>query len=328
MKRLVISIVFTLIILISYQFFENVFFSIDLHQKTSNELFRNLRYDPIFETEVVLIDIEYSDLDSVINYIDKLRFYEPKFIGINLCNIKDRSKRFDSYILKNKNIVLCNCSINSNNGTSRIINRNKEVTHFKTDKESYFELQLSTKSNILSERGNDEERIFFRNLNKYNHLKLSNLENADYELLNGKTILIGFIKRNIVTPMNKNYGEFNVVKGDMSDIEISANIISTINRSEFINEINDYWSAIIIITTGLVCIGLIRLFRTKYNFINFVIGLIILILLNGLTSAAIVFAFTKHYYLEINGTTIVLIVSAIAAVYWNTIDRPLPRTKC
>lgn len=321
MKRFIISTAFTLTIIILYQIIDINLFTIDLPRRVSSELFKSLRNDPGVEMEIVLLDIEYVHLDTVKTYIETLETFEPKSIGVNLCNIEDKSELLDNYLSQSKLIITCDCDSNSNNGTSRITTPKNEVTHFKTDKDSYFELQLSDKNNGLKERRNKSERINFRGVDRYFNAPLSEIENIDPEMIKDKTVLIGFLRDSLITPMNYWYGRTGEIQGDMSDAQISANIISTINKSEFINEVNLLFRILIILTVSLLCTGLIRLVRTKYNIANIILGLLILIVLNGLSSYIIVFAFSKNYYLELNEMTAVLIISAIVSVYWNTKDR-------
>ena len=321
MKRLIISTAFTLTIIILYQFIDINLFAIDLPRRVSAELFKSLRTDPGVETEIVLLDIEYIDLDTVKTYIELLESFEPKSIGVNLCNIEDTSEILTKYLSESKNIITCDCDKNSNKRTSGILTPKNEITHFKTDKNSYFELQLSDNLNGLKERGNNKERINFRGTDRYFRAPLSEIENIVPEVLKDKTILIGFLRDSLVTPMNYWYGRPGDNIGDMSDAQISANIISTINRNEFINEVNPLFRVLIILAAGLLCTVLIRLVRTKYNVVNFLLGLVILIVLNGLSSYIIVFAFSENYYLELNEVTVVLIISAIVSIYWNTKSR-------
>ena len=320
-KRLIISTVFTLIIVILYQFIDINLFTIDLPRRVSSELFRSLRNDPGVESEIVILDIEYVQLDTVKSYLELLESLKPKSIGVNLCNIEDKSELLDKYLSQSKNIITCDCSLNTNKGTSRITTPKNEVTHFQTDQGAYFELQLSSKLNGLNERANNKERINFRAVSMYYSILLTEIRNISPEIIKDKTILVGSLRDNLVTPMNYWYGRPGNIEGDMSDAQISANIISTINRDEFINDINLFLRVLIILTVSLVCTGLIRLLRTKSNSINIILGLVILIVLNGLSSYIIVFAFSKKYYLELNEMTFVLIISAIVSIYWNTKDR-------
>lgn len=324
MRRLIIATVFTLTIILLYQFIDINLFTIDLPRRVSSQLFKSLRTEPEVETEIVLLDIEYVPLDTVKIYIELLESFEPKSIGVNLCNIADKSKNLDKYLRESKNIITCDCQKDSNKGTSGILTSKNEVTQFKTGKDTYFELQLSDNLNELKKRGNDKERINFRSANKYFRAPLSEIRNLDPEIIKDKTILVGFLRDSLVTPMNYWYGRAGDIQGDMSDAQISANIISTINGNEFINEVNLLFRILIILTVSLICTGLIRIARTKNNIINIILGLLILIILNGLSSYIIVFAFSRNYYLELNEMNVVLIISAIVSVYWNTKDGEAP----
>jgi CHASE2 domain-containing sensor protein len=271
--------------------------------------------------EIVLLDIGYVHLDTVKNYIKVLETFEPKAIGVNLCNIEDKSELLDNYLSQSKKIITCDCESNSTNGTSRITTPRNVVTHFKADRDSYFELQLSDKENRLKERRNDIERINFRGVDRYFNAPLSEIEKIDPGIIKDKIVLIGFLRDSLVTPMNPWYGRPGDMQGDMSDAQISANIISTINRSEFITEVSLMFRILIILAASLLCTGLIRLVRTKYNVLNILLALVILVAFIGLSSYIIVYAFSKNYYLELNEMTVVLIISSIVSVYWNTKDR-------
>jgi hypothetical protein len=321
MKRLIISTAFTLTIILLYQIIDINLFTIDLPRRVCSEVFKSLRNDPGVEMEIVLLDIDYVHLDTVKAYIEVLETLKPKSIGVNLCNIEDRSELLDNYLSQSKKIISCDCGANSNNGTSRITTPQNVVTHFKTDTDSYFELRLCDKDSGLKERRNNSERINFRGVDRYFNAPLSEIENIDPEMIKDKTVLIGFLRDSLVTPMNYWYGRPGEVQGDMSDAQISANIISTINRNEFINEVHLLFRVLIILTVSLLCTGLIRLGRTRYNVLNILLGLVILVVLNGISSFIIVFAFSKNYYLELNEMTVVLMISAIVSVYWNTKDR-------
>ena len=98
MKRLIITTIFTLTIIVLYQFIDINLFTVDLPRRVSSELFKSLRDDPGVETEIVLLDIEYVHLDTVKTFIELLESLEPKSIGVNLCNIKDKSELLDKYL--------------------------------------------------------------------------------------------------------------------------------------------------------------------------------------------------------------------------------------
>jgi len=321
MKRLIISTTFTLTIIALYQFIDINLFTIDFPRRTSAELFKGLRPTPEVDAQIFIFDIEYTHLDTVKTQLELLESLGPKIIGVNLCNIEDTSEVLDNFLRQSKRIITCDCNPGSDKGTSRITTSENEVTHFQTDKDSYFELLLSDKLNELKKRGNKQERINFRGVEMYSQSPLTDIKNIPPDFVKDKTILVGFLRDSLVTPMNYWYGESGITKGDMSDVQISANIISTITRNEFINEVNILFRVLIILIVSLVCTGLIRLARTRYNAINIILGLVILIILNALSSYIIVFAFSKNYYLELNEMTVVLIISAIVSIYWNTKEK-------
>ncbi len=320
-RRFIITITFTAIVFVLYQFVDINLFTVDLPRRVSSELFKSLREDPSVETDVVIFDIDDIPLDSLKNYIEKLKSLEPKAIGINLCNVEGNSHLLNSYILRNKSIIACGCDVNFSNGTSAIITSQNVVTHFKSDKNSYFEMQLSGGLKRLRDRGNRKERINFRTLNLYFNYPLSEIDNVTAEIVNSRTVLIGTLRETLVTPINEWYGHPGEMEGDMSEVQISANIISTINRNEFIDEVHPFLRALIILTVGLICAVMVKLVWTKYNVLNIALALIILVVLNGISSYVIVFAFSKNYYLELNEMALVTIVCCILSVFWNVRDR-------
>ncbi|MEQ8477916.1 MAG: CHASE2 domain-containing protein [Fulvivirga sp.] len=310
-----------MIIIMVYQFIDINLFKIYPPRSVNSDLFKVFRNDLGFELEIVLLDIKDTHLDSVKDYIELLETYKPKSIGVNLCNSEDKSEILNSYLIGNQNIVTCDCQPNSDKGTSKIISPKNQVTHFKTDKDSYFEIQLSDKPNELKERNNEVERINYRAEDRYVTAQLSEVERMDSEFLKGKTILIGFLQDSLVTPMNYWYDSNKNIIGDMSDTQISANIISTINRNEFINEVPLVIKMLIILIISLFCAGVIRLVRTKYLILDILLGLTILIALNLLSGYIIVFAFSKNYYLQLHEMATVLIVISILSIYWNIKDK-------
>jgi len=324
MKRFITTAVFTIAIVILYQFIDINLFTIDLPRRVSSELFKSLRYDPELDTNVVIFDIEYIDLDTIKTKLELLESLGPKSIGVNLCNIEDTSEVLNEFLSQSKTVVTCNCMTNAAMATSAVTTSGNEVTHFKSDNLSAFEFQLASELNALQTRGNKKERINFRPVDAYYRVPMSLVEGLPPYVVQGKTILVGFLRDSIVTPMNDWYGRTGPTRGDMSDAQISANIISTIDRHEFINEVNLFVRVSIILAVSLVCAGLIRLARTKSLAINFILALLILIILSGLSSYLIVLAFSRSYFLELNEMTVVLIVSAILSVYWNTKDRKAP----
>jgi hypothetical protein len=122
------------IVLVLYQFIDINLFTIDFQRSVRNELFKYLRDDPDVDTSVLVIDIEYIELEEVKTKLELLESMGPKAIGVNLCNIGETSQVLDSYLRQNKKILICDCSANSNTGTSRITSRENKVTHFRTDK--------------------------------------------------------------------------------------------------------------------------------------------------------------------------------------------------
>lgn len=191
-------------------------------------------------------------------------------------------------------------------------------------KDSYFEQQLSDRTKEFKERKNNKERINFRPVNMYYRLPLSEIDSVSPDLIKNQIVLVGFLRDSLITPMNQWYGRYSDIQGDMSDAQISANIISTINKREFINEVNPFFRVVIILFVSLLNTVLLRLLRTRRDMLNILLGVILFVILNGLSTVLIVLAFAQNYYLSLDEMTVVLFISAIVSIYWNTRDNKAP----
>jgi CHASE2 domain-containing sensor protein len=324
MKRLITSTIFTLTIIILYQFIDINLFTIDLPRRVKSQLFKRLRTDPEIDPTILIVDIEYMPLEKVKTKLEVLESFGPKAIGVNFCNMEETNETLNNYLNQHKNIITCDCKTNSRKGTSRITSSKNEVTQFLTDKDSYFEQQLSDRSKEFQGRKNNMERINFRPVNMYYRLPLSEIDSVSPDLIKNQIILVGFLRDSLITPMNQWYGRSTDIQGDMSDAQISANIISTINRNEFINEVNPFLRVVIILFVGLLNTVLLRILRTRRDILNILFGVTFFVILNGLSSALIVLAFAQNYYLSLDEMTLVLFISAIVSIYWNTRDNKAP----
>jgi hypothetical protein len=202
MKRLVTSIIFTLLTIALYHFVDLNLFAIDLPRIVNSELFKSLRTDPEVDTEVIIFDAENMSADDLEKNLKILESLEPKAIGVSLCTIGDISSTLDHYLSKSNTIIVCDCKSNSDKGTSRITTDAKTVTHFRTDKDTYFELQLSNHSNELKRRKNMQERINYRPADSYLQMSLIEIENVSDDLVKDKTVLVGPLLDSLITPLN------------------------------------------------------------------------------------------------------------------------------
>lgn len=316
MNRFSVTIAFTLTIVAIYQFIDLNFFTIDLPRRVSSELFKDLRIEPVSETEIVLFDTDNTGADSLRSLLGQLELFGPRVIGLNTCGFTTISKELDQYISQNENIIVCDCNPNSDAGTSAIINSDSVVTQFKTDKDTYFEIKLIDYSYRLSQRRNRRARINFRNLEHYYRVHSGEIGDLESEIVSGKIVLVGSFHPAFVTPVNEWYG-YHGDKPDMSEIQISANILSTVTRNEYINEVPFILRILIVMSSALACAGLMRVVRTRHIIVNILTGLLILFVLETLNAFVIVFAFMHRYYLEMNEFSAVLIGAAIVSFYWN-----------
>ncbi len=196
------------------------------------------------------------------------------------------------------------------------------MTHFLSDKDTYFELQLIGSSKELKERGNDTEMINYRPTNSYYQISLSHVDSLLPDFFKGRMVIVGFLRDSLITPRNEGYGRpADEINGDMSDIQISANIISTIKNKEFIDHAKPGVRITIVLFIGLLNTLLLRLSRSRYNAVNILLAIVFFVVLNRLSTMLIVYLFAiQNYYLNLDEVTAVLFVISAASLYWNTRD--------
>jgi hypothetical protein len=118
-----------------------------------------------------------------------------------------------------------------------------------------------------------------------------------------------------VTPLNGYYGASNILP-DMYDIEISANIIRTINDNDFINEVSQIIRILIILAFSLLNVA-----KTKWIIVNLIIATILFILLTGFGGFLIVMAFDNGYFLEMDELPLILIITTVFTVILNISEK-------
>ncbi len=325
MRRYIITTLFTIGIILLYQLIHINLFTIDFPSRVTNKLFSTFYNNSAVDTEIVICNTGKLEIEEVVLKIDTLLRYEPKIIGVNLCDFDKNSIKAPARFADNKKVVTSSCVENNRGQLSRLIKDNNEVTHFKSGKPDYFEVLISDSWNVLKKRNNEHERIYYRGAAKhYYQFELKDIGSSPPENFRGKVILLGYVgdyvtdsiydyKNCRITPLNEHYGE-DYILPDMYDIQISANILSTIFEKQFINEINPFLRVIIILAFCFLNVGLITLVHTKWLVLNLFLAAIILILLMALGPFVIIYLFGKSYFLELNELTMVLIITTIFTV--------------
>jgi hypothetical protein len=328
MRRYLLTVFFVIIIVGLYHFINIRLFSLDLTRQTKNALFL-VRQTPQIDLTVVVLSVGKLQPAELQEKIDSLLITEPRKIGINLCHFdkvpKDLVNRYES----NDRVVFANCEDLRAGSNSLIINDESTVTHFKTDKPDYFELKLTN----FKARGNNIERINYGPRLDYpiNKGELTNSYfwfNPDFK---EKTILLGYMGDYLtdsiyyytncrVTPLNGYYGASNILP-DMYDIEISANIIRTINDNDFINEVSQIIRILIILAFSLLNVVILTFAKTKWIIVNLIIATILFILLTGFGGFLIVMAFDNGYFLEMDELPLILIITTVFTVILNISEK-------
>lgn len=330
MKKYIITIAFSIVIILIYQVIDVNLFSFDLNKKINNSLFKRFGETIEVDESILLCNSGTLSLEEIKIKIDSLITYQPTVIGLSWCAQNKTEQRLLDSLADTQGVFVNSC-LKNNSGI--IINNDNSVTHFKSDQKNYFEVILSDSWEQLKMRANKSERIYFRSPFKhYFQFELRDIDSSHPENFQDRIVLIGYLGDYVteemrdyrdcrITPMNEYFGDTNIPP-DMYDTQISAIIISTINEGRFINEINPIARVGLIILFCLVNVGLISLVQTRWLTLNLLLSLIIFIGLMGLGSYLIVLLFSQYYYyIELNELTTLLVISTLFAVYSNIKDK-------
>jgi hypothetical protein len=329
MRRYIPVVIVSITIIGLYHFIDIRLFNLDLTKRTKEALFV-VRNEPDIDETVVLFNIGKLEPKELQLKIDSLLITSPRKIGINTCHWErtpaDLIKKYKS----DSRVVFVNCDNNRPGSLSQIIADENTVTHFKSDNPAYFELQLTN----FQGRGNSVERINYGPKLAY-PVNVGELTDSyfwfDPDYLNDKTILLGYMgdyltdsiyyfKNCRITPLNSYYGASRLVP-DMYDIEISANIMRTINDNDFIDEINQFVRVLIILVFSLLNVTILTFINTKWTIVNLIIATVLFILLTGTGSFLLVYMFDKGYFLEIDELPLILLITTVFTVVLNIIEK-------
>ena len=344
MKRYLIAVLFAAGILAMYQAYPVRFYEFNLPQMISDRLFNLLRNDPMVDESIIIINSANLTGARLKSKIDSLLMLDPKVIGINLCDIEEEAVLLAEAYRENPKVVLGICSP-GHDPLSRIIYDDNVVTHFRTDREDYFEFKISDATDVLKNRENELERInYYGSFGIFPILNF-NLDQVGEmypEAFKQQIVLIGYCgeiisgqeymegvteekmirdyKHSRITPMNRQYG-YDEASPDMHDIAISANIIRMINEQNYIHEIGPVARVSFILVSALLLVLLITVIRTKWLLLNLLIYFILYSLIIMGATLLIVVAFDNNYYLELPELSIVLTIIGIFTVIYNLVSQ-------
>ncbi|MBL0740758.1 hypothetical protein [Chryseolinea lacunae] len=334
MKRYVLPLLFALVIVVAYHFIRINLFRLDLCKNTRENIFY-FRILPEVDPDIILLNTGKLESAEIKIGIDSLLKFNPRVIGVNLCHLSSEDQEISRHYSDNKKVVFVHCEADPHGGNlSEIIEDQNVVTHFNSDRTDYFEFQLTG----FKGRGNKKEIINYRGASThYIAGELSDLFPINAENISEKMILLGYMgdyltdsvqyfKSCRITPLNRYYGESNILP-DMYDTVITANIISSINHHEFINEIGEIARIGLLLTCTLINVLAITYIKTKWPAVNVVIAAIIFIAMMGAGSFLIVYFFTKGYYLNLDELPMLLLVATIFTVVLNIREKQIKPTE-
>ncbi|MBI3220158.1 MAG: hypothetical protein HYZ44_11655 [Bacteroidetes bacterium] len=324
--KYVVTIGFTIGIVLVYQFVDVSFFSLDWQRTVRISLFNRLRVEPRPDHSIIVFNAGTMHELDLQNKIDSLLLTEPRKIGVNLCHWDKIPVGLLNRYRSDDRVVFASCRDTGVNSLAFQVDENNEVTHFKTDQPDYFELKLAD----FYTRGNDQERIYYGPKLHY-PISIGELNDSYHwfnpEGLYDKTILIGYLGDYVtdsiyyytncrVTPLNEDFGKEEDLP-DMYDIEISAHIIRAINQGEFINEVHPLIRGLTLLGFCILQVVLLTFIKTRKTLINLCIAAILFMLFTFLSSALIVFVFAYDYYLNLDELSLVLLVVTVFTVGLN-----------
>lgn len=306
--------------------------NIEINKDISDHLLSTFN-SRIANTEIVILNISRLDQEQIVTLLNNLLLNEPKKIGINICGLKN-IRSLPKELTENPKIILANCNESVENSLARQIEVGNIVTHFKRNRSDYFEFKFVASLDTLTARVNKSERIKYSggcSQFAFMCMDVSAVEDFYSDFAKDRIVLLGtvlsFEESEIsnytnarITPMNTYYGQ-SYIAPDMSDTEISANIISSINKNEFLNEVSIYWRTLILLLFVMVQVTIINLINTRWLVLNLILVFISFLLLTMGGSALIVYFFSMNYYLELNEMTLILIVVTLFTFFYNMTQR-------
>lgn len=335
MKRYLVAAGLALSIVLLGKFVNVNFFKLDLASRITNKLFSDLNDFSKVDTTLVLLNSGTLTESELKIKIDTLLNFNPALIAINACDIENRTalEVFES----NPKVVIAWCD---KLPLSRIVYEDNTVTHFRSDKAQYFETRISNNWNAVTTRASEQERIHYEGLSSpYILDDLANLDNFLPHYFNNKIVLIGYMgdyvsgmdsylaysgderilkgyKSARITPMNRYYGEQGA-SPDTYDIQISARIITMINRGNFINELGALGRSLIILSAAMLLVLVITLVRTRWMLLDIILYTVIYFAFVMAFTLLQVMAFDRNYYVEIPELNAVLLITGVFTIIYN-----------
>ncbi|MBZ0246343.1 MAG: hypothetical protein K8H85_10375 [Cyclobacteriaceae bacterium] len=326
MKRYLIAIVSTIIIVAIYNLVNIRLFTLDLTKHTRHVLFSHLRTTPQIDTALVLLNVGIMDIHEIEASLDSIRKCEPGAIGVNLCHFKQDFKYLQQKYSADKRIVFSNCTNGQSFGSSAIIANGNTVTHIRANKSDSFEAKLIG----FNGTSNETEMINYGG-GQFFKADLNNMEWwMTSGFLKGKLALVGYMGDYLtdsiyyftntrITPLNEYYGESNILP-DMYDIEISGHVISMFTSGTFINEIGLVERVLVLLLLSVVCVIILTFVRTKWVLLNIFIAGLQFVVLVGIGSLLIVLFFDKGYYLALDELPLALLIITGVTTFLNIIE--------
>jgi hypothetical protein len=192
-ERLLITAAFCAVLFIVYRFSPYPILNLDHAKIATRFLFLELTTNSGLNEEIILVNTGKLNDDEISRLIDTLLHFEPRIIGVNTCDLANPDRFFVPESTGSQKIILSTCSPSEKAALSRIVTDQNAVTHFRTNPDS-FEMLLSEESQRVEERGNEFERINYREIiHHFYQIDLKDAMDVHTPLYKDKIVLVGYM---------------------------------------------------------------------------------------------------------------------------------------
>jgi CHASE2 domain-containing sensor protein len=302
------------------------------------------------DTSIVLINAGKADRATTAALVDTLAKVDPAVIGIQICYSEHRNSPHDSllkaslqkilHLVLLKNDTSGNCISPSGSysvPTAMLVEKDEVVRSFRSSPETFegkiVSLYNADKYKTLEERNKTHEIINYTgNTDRFFALDYVDVlqGNFDDDFLKNKILLIGFMGHELslsqevkeiesayYTPLNKKINKSKATP-DMYSVVISANILSTILKKNYIEQVPYFISILIILALVIfnLLLGSLIMEKSKILFIAFsILTFFTEVLLSGLL---VVWLLTdKNQMLHLKELPVALILGFISTYIIN-----------
>ncbi|TXI70599.1 MAG: hypothetical protein E6Q41_01190 [Cyclobacteriaceae bacterium] len=331
--RLSIVVVTLILVILLYGVAPIRFLSFDFFKRVNASLFNTFKVPNKVDDRIILLNTGTKSIEEIRAYIELLKKYNPKVIGVNLCNLATGTESIKSQYKTDTQVIFVNCEKN-NHTLGRIINDDNSVTHFQSDNYQSFERR------VLNNTTNPDSKVERINYSKGGFYKYE-LDSTEFifDIFPNSIIMLGYLGDYLnevdpfdtqselryftnarITPLNR-YFSLEDASPDMYDTEISAQIVSCLLDQNFIKDVSKLTSVAILLAFILFQTLVMSLVQNKNILISIGVGLLSYFLIKMAGSFLIVYLFTEGYYLQLHELMLLLVVVIVFNLGFNVFKK-------